>query len=244
MKKILGLSLLILLSVFVVYQLVVAQTEEADVPVHAEDIAEPIPTEEIEETEIAVDDELIQPTDILEIDVYNEPDLTKEVEVDKKGFITYPLIGRIKVEGLTKDEAEEKIWTLFEKDYLVNPQVALRIVREEEEVPQVVVQTGQGPGAGIEEEEIILESYIILGEVRKPGTYEYNPEKGKMTLLKAISIAGGFSDIANMGKIKMLRRDGAETRAYTVSAKDIISGKRPDEEIYDEDLIVVAESLI
>ena len=88
-----------------------------------------------------------------------------------------------------------------------------------------------------------LQSYILLGEVRKPGTYEFNAAKGRMTLLKAVSIAGGFSDIANINKVKLLRRDGAQTRSITVNAKDIISGKQQDEELMEDDLIVVPESL-
>jgi polysaccharide export outer membrane protein len=243
MKKIIYVSLLICF-IAAITSLVVAQDQESDMTILEANGGQPVEdmSEGFEAEESEIDDALIRPTDMLEIDVYNEQDLTKTVEVDKKGFITYPLIGRVKVEELTKDEAETKIYELFEKDYLVNPQITLRILHEEEKAPAVIVTTG-----GAEdfiEEEVILSSYIILGEIRKPGTYEFNPEKGTMTLLKAISIAGGFTDIANMGKIKMLRRDGAETRAYTVSAKNIISGKRPDEEIHDEDLIVVAESLI
>ncbi len=172
----------------------------------------------------------IQPTDVLVVDVHGESNLSKTVEVDKKGFINYPLIGQVKVEGLSKEEAEDRIHALFEKDYLVNPLIAVdKVVRQKEEE---------------EEEPADMSTYIILGEVKKPGTYEFDPEEGKMTLLKAISIAGGFSPIANKGKIKMLRRDGVETEAFIINFKDIVKGERPDEELQNEDLIVVAESLL
>ena len=172
----------------------------------------------------------IQPTDVLVVDVHGESNLSKTVEVDKKGFINYPIIGQVKVEGLSKEEAEDRIHALFEKDYLVNPLIAVdKVVRQKEEE---------------EEEPADMSTYIILGEVKKPGTYEFDPEEGKMTLLKAISIAGGFSPIANKGKIKMLRRDGVETEAFIINFKDIVKGERPDEELQNEDLIVVAESLL
>ena len=92
-------------------------------------------------------------------------------------------------------------------------------------------------------EDAVLFEYVVLGEVKKPGTYEYDPSKGDMTLLKVISIAGGFSPIANQKKIRILKRGGEDTRSITVSIRDIISGKRPDEPIDDKDLISVPESL-
>ncbi len=176
----------------------------------------------------------IQPADVFALDVYNEAELNRTVQVDRNGFINYPLIGRVKVEGLVQEEVETKIRALLEKDYLVSALVTMRFVKEQDQPPSVAK----------EKEKALRVSYIILGEVRRPGTYEFNPAKGKMTLLKAISIAGGFSDIANMSKIKLLHRAGESTRSLTINVKDIINGKRPDEEIKSDDLIVVPESLL
>jgi len=173
----------------------------------------------------------IQPSDFLNIEVYNEPDLSLEVQVDRRGFINYPLIGRIKVADLTNEEAATKIYTLLEADYLVEPIVNLQISKRPTEEELFL----------IEEPELI--SYILLGEVNQPGTYEFDVNKGQVTLMKAISIAGGFTNIANMKKIKLLRRRGAETKAITINAKDIIEGKRNDEMIKADDLIVIPESL-
>ena len=180
----------------------------------------------------------LRPADVISVDVYNEPDLSRNAQVDRQGFINYPLIGRVKVEGLTQEEVERTVRDLLAKDYLVNPLVSMRLVVDETPAPITP------EAAALEEEEAILVPYIVLGEVKKPGTYEFNPKKGKMSLLKAISIAGGFSDVANMSKIKLLRREGETTRSLTINAKDIISGKRPDEAIATDDLIVVPESLL
>lgn len=182
----------------------------------------------------------IRPTDTLEVEVYNEPDLSRAAEVDNKGFITYPLIGHVKMEGLAREEAEKVVRDLLEKDYLVNPQVTIRVSR-----PEVPVEPKEPETQEVApQEEVVLYSYVMLGEIHRSGTYEFNPKKGKMTLLKAVSMAGGFTNIANMGKIKMLRKSDTETKSFVVNAKDIISGKQPDVEIQADDLIVVPESLI
>jgi len=173
----------------------------------------------------------IQPSDFLNIEVYNEPDLSLEVQVDRRGFINYPLLGRIKVAGLINEEAATKIYTLLEADYLVEPIVNLQISKRPTEKELFL----------IEEPELI--SYVLLGEIIQPGTYEFDVNKGQVTLMKAISIAGGFTNIANMKKIKLLRRQGVETKAITINAKDIIEGKRNDEMIKADDLIVIPESL-
>jgi len=180
----------------------------------------------------------IRPADVLAVDVYNEPDLSREVQVDRNGFINYPLIGRVEVKDLTQEETENKIRDLLAKDYLVNPLVSMRFVIEPTPAP------ADAAAAAALEEKAVMVSYIVLGEVKKPGTYEFNPTKGKMTILKAISIAGGFSDVANMSKIRLLRREGDRSKSSLINAKDIISGKRRDEEIQADDLIVVPESLI
>jgi len=182
-----------------------------------------------------LENDLIKPKQTLEIEVYGEPDLTRTVVIDSKGFITFPLIGRVEVAGLTEEEATNKIYTLLERDYLVNPEVSLsRSTTLLEELERLEEK---------EEANVVLHSYVILGEVGKPGTYEFDSAKGEMTLLKAISIAGGFSPIANEKKIKLLKRDGVKTRALVINAVSILAGKQEDEVITDNDLILVPESM-
>jgi protein involved in polysaccharide export with SLBB domain len=189
---------------------------------------------------------VIQIYDLLDIEVFNEPDLTKKVKVDGKGFINYPLLGRLQVVGLSREDAEIMVRDLLSKDYLVNPVVSLR--RIVDSTAPLSEKTEEQKTAEQKEKEIqiepILVSYVLLGQINRPGTYEYDLNKGKMTLLRAISIAGGFSRIANMNKIKILRREEGKTNSFMVNGKDIISGKRPDIEIQADDLILVPESLI
>lgn len=119
--------------------------------------------------------------DILEITVYGEPDLSKTVQVSDEGVIKYPLIGEIKVAGLTADEVAKKIEDLLRKDYLANPQVSL-VIREHGKV-------------------------FIFGAVNQPGSYEL---KGPFSLVDILVLAGGPKENANLAKTKVIRADARE----------------------------------
>lgn len=68
----------------------------------------------------------IRNRDVLRIAVFDEPDLSSDqILVDPEGFITFPLIGRVRVEGMTPGQVEHEIAHLLQKDYLVNPQVSV-----------------------------------------------------------------------------------------------------------------------
>ena len=104
----------------------------------------------------------IFPRDILEIRVYDNPDLTQRLEVSESGEISFPLIGKIKVAGLTTPEAEGALGRSL-SEYIVNPQVAILVAQRQK--------------------------IYISGEVNKPGAYELT---AGMTVMEAIALAGGF----------------------------------------------------
>lgn len=111
----------------------------------------------------------IGPRDLLEIKVFESPDLSQSVRVSQDGTITLPLIGRIEVGGLTSDEVERKLASLLEKEYVRNPQVSV-FIREYQS-----------------------QRVAVIGAVEKPGTYEL---VGRQTLLHMISLAGGLKENA------------------------------------------------
>ena len=144
-----------------------------------------------------------------------------EMEVSSEGDITLPLIGKVKVEGLQLVEAERQIQNLLAKDYLVNPIVVVEVTKD-------VLQTTR--------------SLSILGQVQKPGTYQM-PLENKLTLLQLISMAGGFTDVANVKKIKIIRKVGGKVQVIHANAESIIGGKSVDIELAQDDVIHVGESL-
>ena len=129
----------------------------------------------------------IAPEDTLEFTVYEHEDLSITTRVSSDGYISFPLLGRIHVEGMTVRKLEKKIAELLDKDYIVEP--------------QVVVFT----------REYRAKYVYIMGEVNKPQAIDLF-EKKVTTVLEAISIAGGFTDTANLNKIVIIRKKADGTK--------------------------------
>lgn len=161
----------------------------------------------------------IGPENLLQINVHYGKDgvISQKVRVSSKNLITFPLVGEVDVKDLTVSELENKLYSLLEKDYLVNPQVT-----------------------------VVIEEYStvsIIGQVTKPGSY---PIKGRLTVVEAISLAGGFSKIASPNGVKVARinSDGSRTEIL-VRVNDIMKGNKQKDNIYLQagDVVVVPESL-
>ncbi len=166
--------------------------------------------------------------DRLALKIYPEDNYIKggDMVVSSEGDITLPLIGKVKVAGLKPSEAEKEIVNLLATDYLVNPVVVIEVTRE------------------ISKETRARSSVSVLGQVRKPGTYQLPEEEGKkLTLLQLISMAGGFTDVANVKKIKVIRKAEGKVEVIRANAEAIISGGQPDIELKEQDVIHVGESL-
>lgn len=161
----------------------------------------------------------------LRVKIYPEDEFIKgtETDVSSEGDVTLPLIGKVRVEGLKVVEAERKIVDILAQDYLVNPVVVIEVVEKPvAEKPKVKVS--------------------ILGQVQKPGTYEF-PADQKLTLLQSISTAGGFTDIANAKNIKIIRKkEGEKAESLRANAESIIAGQKPDVELEAGDVVHVGES--
>jgi polysaccharide biosynthesis/export protein VpsN len=120
--------------------------------------------------------------DLISIRVLGEDDLRRErVRLSDAGTVSFPVLGELKVKGLTVGALEEQITRGLKGRYLVNPQVTVSI---EEYRP-----------------------FFVNGMVEKPGGYSFSPG---MTVRKAISLAGGFKERASRDKINIIRDDDAK----------------------------------
>lgn len=165
-------------------------------------------------------DYVLLPSDFLQIRVFQEADLDREVSVSQNLTITLPLIGSVDVKGRTVRETETLIRELYDRDYLVNPQVNLTVIRYAERTVN------------------------ILGSVNSPGPVVFPQEKG-LTFLEAIGRAGGFSRLANKNKVRLTRTslDGAKT-TYTIDADKLIDGSAANSwPLQINDVIFVPESI-
>ena len=136
--------------------------------------------------------------DVLAINVWKEPDLSRSIPVRSDGRISLPLIGEVQASGRTPLRLEQEIAGKLQP-YLEEPEVT------------VIVQ------------QINSEKFNILGQVAKPGSY---PITNSATILDAIALAGGCRDFAKRSSIYILRRnpDGSESR-IPFNYKDVIKGK-------------------
>lgn len=152
--------------------------------------------------------------DLLEISVYNEPDLDKTVRVDAKGVISYPLLGNIQIMGLTSKELEKKLTELLEQDYLVSPQVSV-FIKE-------------------------YAKFSVLGDVGKPGAYEL---KAGYTVMDGIALAGGFTVKSNPKDVKVVRIKGENKETISIDADEIVAQNHREKDILLQpgDLIIVGE---
>lgn len=157
----------------------------------------------------------LSPSDLIEVDVFQVNDLDRTVEIGGGGFITLPLIGRVRAAGLTTDQLSSRIAAAYGRNYLQNPQVT------------VFVKKSAG-------QQITLD-----GEVKKPGVYEVNAQSRLSTV---ISFAGGLSTIADPSKVYVFRSVGEERQVANMSLTDIRQGKAQDIRIYGGDVIVVYSS--
>jgi polysaccharide biosynthesis/export protein len=151
--------------------------------------------------------------DLLDIEVMNIENGKRTVRVNNAGYVTLPLIGAIQVAGLTQQEVETRLASLYGEKYLQNPQISVFI------------------------REFTTERITVDGAVTKPGIY---PLVGQMTLLRVIALAGGFGTIANRTQVMLFRQgDAGQRQVATFDVEKIRAGQEPDPPIRGDDLIVV-----
>ena len=162
---------------------------------------------------------LIAANDLLEIEVFQEKDLSVKARVAKDGKINLPLIGLVGVGGISSKSAAERIKSLYADGYLVSPQVSVRV------------------------SEFAKRRFTVLGQVKKPGSYAF-PDNESISLLQAIGMAEGFTRIANRKKVTIKRRVGGREVIMRIDAKLLASeGSSRPVEILVGDVITVAESM-
>lgn len=143
----------------------------------------------------AASSQILNPGDEVELKVYREDDLNTKTKLDKDGTIALPLIGEVKIGGLTIKKARELITLLYEKDYLVNPQITLTHKRDE----------------------MAGGTFTVLGRVFEPGSFRMPKGKEKIGLLEAIAMSGGFNRYANMNSVKVKRGE----KVFEINAKKL-----------------------
>jgi len=170
---------------------------------------------------VARSDYVLQASDLLRIQIFQEEDLTREVRVSQEYTIVLPMIGSVDLRGKTLRGAEEIIRERYDRDYLVNPQVNVMVL------------------------DYAKRTVNVMGSVNSPGSVLF-PQEEELTLLDAISRAGGFNRLADRRRVKLSRTtaDG-RTESMDINADDLIkSGNTKSFILQRDDVIFVPERVL
>lgn len=164
---------------------------------------------------------VLKPSDIVQIQVYKEKDLDKTVRIEGDGTISLALIGKVKVSNMTVGEAQSLVTDLYNRDYLVDPQISLLVVNFS---PKIV---------------------RILGSVNRPGVVQIPPDRD-LTLTEAIAGVNGISRLGNPRAITIKRVEGdGRPRQMEVNFSRILTEPDTKDVLLKEgDVIWVPERLI
>jgi polysaccharide export outer membrane protein len=159
----------------------------------------------------------IGPQDLLEISVFLNQDLKREVRVNTGGQISLPLVGTVQAGGKTVQELEKELADTYGKTYLQAPQINVFI------------------------KEFTSQRVTLEGSIAKPGIY---PITGKTSLLQAIAIGGGTEKLANETSVVVFRVVKGQRMAAVFDLKQIRAGQTEDPEIFGDDIVVVDKSQV
>lgn len=162
-------------------------------------------------------DYILAPGDTLDLMVYREPDLGMRSKIARDGRVQLPLLGEVKVAGMSVRDAQEHIRKLYDADYLVDPQIYLNI-------------------ASYTQRKI-----TVIGQVSRPGSYELQGNES-LGILEAIGMAGGFTRIADTKNIVVKRRTGEKVETIKVNTKRLESPEGGSFQVLPGDILTVGES--
>lgn len=156
------------------------------------------------------------PGDVFEVKVYDEKELSGIYRVSSAGSISFPLIGKVQVEGMTSTDAADLIQGRLGEKYMRNPQVSIFI------------------------KEYNSKKISVFGQVNKPGTFKY---EDNMSVTQAVSMAGGFTKMAAKDDTNITRIEEGEEKKYPVPVESIAQGQAKNFYLQPGDIVYVPESI-
>ena len=154
--------------------------------------------------------------DVFEVKVYDEKDLSNIYRVSAAGTISFPLVGKVQVEGMTATDAADRIQDMLGEKYMRNPQVSVFI------------------------KEYNSKKISVFGQVNKPGTFKY---ENNMSVTQAVSMAGGFTKMAAKDDTNITRIEEGTEKKYPVPVESIAQGQAKNFYLQPGDIVYVPESI-
>jgi polysaccharide export outer membrane protein len=161
----------------------------------------------------------LSPGDLIYVKIFQEDDISSSLRIGEDGTIAFPLIGSVKVGGLTVAQAAQAIYQPLDARYLVNPQISVTVLSFTER------------------------QVTVLGQVQHAGTYNLK-EQSSVGFLEAIGLAGGFTRLADTSEVTVRRVLDGKAKIFKVDAKKIASNDRTtDFQVLPGDTITVQERM-
>lgn len=155
------------------------------------------------------------PGDLFKMEIVGEKDLPSEFQVAADGTVAFPYIHDLDVAGLEPQELAKKIrQRLIDDKILTDPSVVVTVT------------------------EYRSKMMTVLGQVQRPGSFRITPG---MTLLQAVSMAGGFTSIAHKQRVNVTRLQDGKAKTVIVNVEEIYEGTSPDIVLQSGDSIYVNE---
>jgi len=158
--------------------------------------------------------------DILDINIIQPDQLVTQCPVVSDGSISFPYIGNIMVKGMTLNEIQELLQKKLSEGYMKYPVVSVSL------------------------RESRSRKFFVYGEVARPGSY---PLEDSMTVLKAVSLAGGFTKYASSSSVKILRlyKDKPGYEPIKIKMSAVMNGdSKRDIIIQPGDIVVISEGIL
>lgn len=164
---------------------------------------------------ISAEEYRVGPMDVLDIAVYQSPDLTRVIQVDAVGQIGMPLIGAVPVAGKTVTEIQADLTARLKERYLRSPEVTVAV------------------------KEFASQKVTVDGSVTQPGVY---PLVGKTTLMQSIAMARGVDRLANHKRVAIFRTVNSQRMVAVFDLDEIRTGTMDDPQVYANDVVFVDRS--
>lgn len=163
----------------------------------------------------ATENTTLGPGDIFRMEIVGEQEIPTEFQVAADGTVTFPYVHVMKVSGLEPQEVSRMVReALMEKKILTDPSVIVSVTEYRSKI------------------------VTVLGQVQKPGSFPLAPG---MTLLQALSMAGGFTAIAQKSRVNLARVRDGKAKTVVVDVEDIYEGSEEDIYLQSGDRIYVHE---
>ena len=161
------------------------------------------------------DNGLIRPLDVIQVDVFGVPELSREVQVSANGTFDYPLIGSVEAVGRTTEELSFALESRLRGNFVKDPDVTSRITSRSDQL------------------------ITVGGQVTQPGRF---PVTTPVSLMEAVAMGGGLAEFADSEEVLIFRTVGDQRYIGIYNLQGIQRGNYADPTVYPSDIVMVGDN--